>query len=318
MTAVPDLAIETLGLTKSFGKFRAVDGIDLAVPAGSVYSVLGPNGAGKTTLVRLISTLMRPDSGSARVFGYDVVNDATAVRSLIGLTGQYASVDEDLTATENLVIFGKLLGMKRREAEKTAAELLADFGLEDAAGRVLKTFSGGMRRRLDLAASLVAAPPLLFLDEPTTGLDPRTRSQLWDRLRALVADGTTILLTTQYLEEADLLADRVAVVDKGRLVAEGTVDELKSTVGNRRLVLTPVDASLVATAAAVLARFTAGDPVISDGSVSTAVDDLDALPELLTALRADGVSLQEINVDKPSLDEVFFAITGQANREAAA
>ena len=319
VTANSDLAIQSIGLGKSFGQFRAVDGIDLAVPAGSVYAVLGPNGAGKTTLVRMISTLLRPDEGVAKVFGYDVVQDATAVRSLIGLTGQYASVDEDMTARENLVIFGKLLGKSKVRAQETAAELLADFGLDDAADRLLKNFSGGMRRRLDLAASLVASPPLLFLDEPTTGLDPRTRAQLWDRLRTLVAQGTTILLTTQYLEEADLLADRIAVVDKGRLVAEGTADELKATIGDRLLELTLSDPALVATAAVVISRLCSGNAVVSEsGTVAAPLDDLESLPELLLALRADGIGITDINVKKPSLDEVFFAITGHAKREVPA
>lgn len=319
MSTDSDLAIATAGLTKSFGSFRAVDGIDLQVPAGSVYAVLGPNGAGKTTFVRMIATLLRPDSGTAKVFGYDVVAEATAVRSLIGLTGQYASVDDDLTAQENLVVFGKLHGLGRKAAQLKASTLLGEFGLDDVADRPLKKFSGGMRRRLDLAASLVAAPPLLFLDEPTTGLDPRTRAQLWDRLRALVAEGTTILLTTQYLDEADQLADRIAVVDRGSLVAEGTADELKSAVGNQLLVFTLTDEALAATAAAVISRFTTGDAVISPGGiVASPVDDLDALPEILLALRSDGVAIREVNVKKPSLDEVFFAITSQSARGEAA
>ncbi|TGV31093.1 ATP-binding cassette domain-containing protein, partial [Mesorhizobium sp. M00.F.Ca.ET.186.01.1.1] len=225
-------AVEARGLVKVFGDNRAVDGVDLNVRAGSIYGVLGPNGAGKTTTIRMLATLLRADGGEARIFGHDVTKEAHVVRQLIGVTGQYASVDESLSATENLIIFSRLLGLGRAEAKRKAAELLEEFGLTEAAKRPLKHFSGGMRRRLDLAASLIAQPPLIFLDEPTTGLDPRTRSQMWDTIRRLVETGSTVLLTTQYLDEADQLADRIAVIDRGRVVAEGTVDELKASVGN--------------------------------------------------------------------------------------
>src|ERR687898_186106 len=227
-----NLAIEASGLVKTFGELHAVDGVDLAVPRGAVYGVLGPNGAGKTTTIRMLATLLRPDAGSARVLGHDIVDDADAVRGVVSLTGQLASVDEDLTGRENLVLLGRLLGLRRSEAKARAVELLDAFGLADAAGRLVKQYSGGMRRRLDIAASLVVTPELMFLDEPTTGLDPRSRNQVWEIIRALVTDGTTVLLTTQYLEEADQLADRIAVIDHGRVIAEGTSGELKASLGS--------------------------------------------------------------------------------------
>jgi ABC-2 type transport system ATP-binding protein len=225
------LAIETQGLVKRFGEKTAVDGIDLAVPAGTVYGVLGPNGAGKTTTIRMLATLLRPDGGSARVLGHDVVADAAAVRGCVSLTGQFASVDEELTGRENLTLIGRLLGFARRRAQSRADELLDAFGLTQSATALVKTYSGGMRRRLDIAASIVVTPELLFLDEPTTGLDPRSRNQVWDIVRLLVASGTTVLLTTQYLDEADQLADRLAIIDHGRVVAVGTPAELKDRVG---------------------------------------------------------------------------------------
>jgi ABC-2 type transport system ATP-binding protein len=225
------LAIETEGLVKRFGKKTAVDGIDLAVPAGTVYGVLGPNGAGKTTTIRMLATLLRPDGGSARVLGHDVVTEADAVRGCVSLTGQFASVDDELTGRENLVLIGRLLGFARRRAEERAEELLDAFGLAEPADRLVKTYSGGMRRRLDIAASIVVTPELLFLDEPTTGLDPRSRNQVWEIVRVLVAAGTTVLLTTQHLDEADQLADRLAIIDRGKVIAEGTPGELKSLVG---------------------------------------------------------------------------------------
>lgn len=224
-------AIETAGLVKTFGETRAVDGVDLTVPTGTVYGVLGPNGAGKTTTVKMLATLLRPDGGEARVFGHDVVRDADAVRSRVSLTGQYASVDEDLTGTENLILLGRLLGHRKVTARERAAQLLEAFGLTEAAGKQVKHYSGGMRRRIDIAASILNTPDLLFLDEPTTGLDPRSRNQVWDIVRAVVAQGTTVLLTTQYLDEADQLASRIAVIDKGRVIAEGTKGELKASVG---------------------------------------------------------------------------------------
>ncbi|WP_181786438.1 ATP-binding cassette domain-containing protein, partial [Streptomyces phytophilus] len=225
------LAIETSGLVKVFGETRAVDGVDLAVPSGTVYGVLGPNGAGKTTTVKMLATLLRPDGGEARIFGKDVVRDANAVRSRVSLTGQYASVDEDLTGTENLVLLGRLLGHKPAAARVRAAQLLEAFGLSEAAAKQVKNYSGGMRRRIDIAASILNTPDLLFLDEPTTGLDPRSRNQVWDIVRAVVAQGTTVLLTTQYLDEADQLASRIAVIDHGKVIAEGTKGELKASVG---------------------------------------------------------------------------------------
>lgn len=308
------LAIRATGLVKRFGGFCAVDGIDLAVPAGTVYAVLGPNGAGKTTTVRMLATLLRPDAGRASVFGFDVARQATAVRSLIGVTGQYASVDEDLTASENLMIFGKLLGLSRSAAKNKATELLFEFGLESAADRSLKHFSGGMRRRLDLAASLISRPPLLFLDEPTTGLDPRTRAQMWQTIRNLVDEGSTVLLTTQYLEEADQLADRIAVIDNGRLVADGTADDLKAAVGASTLLLVLTDSAYAAEAATIVSGFIAGDVTVSgNGAVAAPMTDLSLMPEVLFALRAAGIGLEEINVQKPSLDEVFFTITGAPN-----
>jgi ABC-2 type transport system ATP-binding protein len=232
---VPAVAIEACGLKKTFKYTVAVDGIDLRVETGSIYGILGPNGAGKTTVINMLGTLLRPDAGEARVFGYDVVKEAQQVRQLIGLTGQFASVDENLSATENLVIFGRLLGLSRTDAKLKAYELLEEFNLTDAAKRPLSKFSGGMRRRLDLAASLIAQPPLIFLDEPTTGLDPRTRNQMWETIRRLVREGSTILLTTQYLEEADQLTDRIAIIDHGRVVAEDTPNALKASVGAETL-----------------------------------------------------------------------------------
>src|SRR5215212_9599372 len=229
------LAIEATGLVKSFGQTRAVDGVDLAVRSGSVYGVLGPNGAGKTTTIRMLETLLRPDAGEARVLGHDVVADADAVRSLVSLTGQLASVDEDLTGRENLILLGRLLGLRRAHAKARADELLEAFGLSEAAGRLVKNFSGGMRRRLDISASIVVTPELLFLDEPTTGLDPRSRNQVWDIIRALAGQGTTILLCTQYLDEADRLADGIAVIDHGKVIAEGTPAQLKASVGSGAL-----------------------------------------------------------------------------------
>ncbi|MBA2496744.1 MAG: ATP-binding cassette domain-containing protein, partial [Acidimicrobiia bacterium] len=229
------LAIDATGLVKTFGETCAVDGVDLAVRRGSVYGVLGPNGAGKTTTIRMLATLIRPDGGSARVLGHDIVEEADAVRRLVSLTGQLASVDEDLTGRENLILIGRLLGLKRPEAKARATELLEAFGLAEAAAKLVKHYSGGMRRRLDLAASIVVTPELMFLDEPTTGLDPRSRNQVWGIIRALVAEGTTILLCTQYLEEADQLADGIAVIDHGKVIAEGTPGQLKASVGSGAL-----------------------------------------------------------------------------------
>ncbi|KXO98462.1 ATP-binding cassette domain-containing protein [Tsukamurella pseudospumae] len=308
-----DLAIDARGLVKHFGATRAVNGVDLQVPTGTVYGVLGPNGAGKTTTISMLATLLKPDAGSARVFGHDVVAESTLVRSLIGVTGQYASVDEDLTASQNLILFARLLGKSRAAARARAEELLTAFGLEDAANRPLKEFSGGMRRRLDLAASLIDTPPLLFLDEPTTGLDPRTRSQMWDTIRDLVAQGSTVLLTTQYLDEADQLADRIAVIDRGLVIADGTADELKASVGSATLQLTPADRADAPTVARTVERILTETAAFSPEAarVTAPLHRPDLVPDLLIALREEGVAIEEIVVSKPSLDEVFLTLTGR-------
>ncbi|GED27359.1 daunorubicin resistance protein DrrA family ABC transporter ATP-binding protein [Brevibacillus agri] len=312
-------AVEARGLVKTFGDNRAVDGVDLKVRAGSIYGVLGPNGAGKTTTIRMLATLLRPDAGEARIFGYDVAKESHIVRQLIGVTGQYASVDESLSATENLIIFSRLLGLGRAEARRKAAELLEEFGLTEAAKRPLKHFSGGMRRRLDLAASLIAQPPLIFLDEPTTGLDPRTRSQMWDTIRRLVDTGSTVLLTTQYLDEADQLADRIAVIDRGRVVAEGTVDELKASVGTSALHLRVQHVRDIADAREMVEQVlkVRSSVTAEAGKVTAPIADADQVTDLLIALRTRGIPLAEISVQKPTLDEVFLTITGNGASENA-
>ncbi|HET7578128.1 MAG TPA: ATP-binding cassette domain-containing protein [Bacillales bacterium] len=314
-----DLAVEARGLVKTFGENRAVDGVDLNVKAGTIYGVLGPNGAGKTTTIRMLGTLLQPDAGSARIFGYDVVKKPQIVRQLIGITGQYASVDESLSAIENLVIFSRLLGLGRKEARRKAAELLDEFSLTDAAKRPLKKFSGGMRRRLDLAASLIAQPPLIFLDEPTTGLDPRTRNQMWDTIRRLVQTGSTVLLTTQYLDEADQLADRIAVIDQGRVVAEGTVDELKASVGASSLQLRLRHQKDIADARQAVERVLQVQSSVSPeaGKITAPMTDTDRVTDLLVALREAEIHLTEMSVQKPTLDEVFLAITGHGVKEDA-
>ncbi|QAY73378.1 ATP-binding cassette domain-containing protein [Agromyces protaetiae] len=307
-----DWAVEADGLVKTFGTNRAVDGVDLRVATGTVYGVLGPNGAGKTTTINMLATLLRPDGGTGRIFGHDVVKEPQIVRQLIGVTGQFASVDETLSATENLVIFARLLGLSRAEAKAKSVDLLERFGLSEAAKRPLKNFSGGMRRRLDLAASLIAQPPLIFLDEPTTGLDPRTRGQMWDTIRELVASGSTVLLTTQYLDEADQLADRIAVIDRGRVVAEGTSDELKASVGTSSLQLRvedPADTELALRAVEqVLGVRAALSPEAS--RITAPMADADRVTDLLVTLREAGIHLAEMSVQKPTLDEVFLTITG--------
>ncbi|RVW01148.1 ATP-binding cassette domain-containing protein [Rhodococcus xishaensis] len=311
-------AIEAVGLVKTFGGQRAVDGVSLTVPTGSVYGVLGPNGAGKTTTVRMLATLLRPDGGKARIFGRDVVRESAAVRSLVGVTGQYASVDEDLTATENLVIFSRLLGLSRRDATRRAAELLEEFALTEAASKPLKEFSGGMRRRLDLAASLIARPPLLFLDEPTTGLDPRTRAQMWDTIRQLVAEGSTVLLTTQYLDEADQLADRIAVIDRGRVIADGTADELKASVGVSALQLTLADRDQIEQARTVISSALGVEATATpeSGRITAPLSDPSIAADLLLQLRDRSIAVDEITVSRPSLDEVFLTITGHDTAES--
>ncbi|WP_219838103.1 ATP-binding cassette domain-containing protein [Paenibacillus sp. R14(2021)] len=312
-------AVEARGLVKAFGDNRAVDGVDLNVPTGSIYGVLGPNGAGKTTTIRMLATLLRPDAGSARIFGHDVAKESQIVRQLIGVTGQYASVDESLSATENLVIFSRLLGLGRAEAKRKAAELLEEFGLAEAAKRPLKHFSGGMRRRLDLAASLIAQPPLIFLDEPTTGLDPRTRAQMWDTIRRLVKTGSTVLLTTQYLDEADQLADRVAVIDQGRVVAEGTVDELKASVGSSSLHLRVQQPQHIEDARRIIESVLRVQSNVSSeaGKITAPMTNVDLVTDLLVALREAGIPLDEMSVQKPTLDEVFLTITGHGVKDEA-
>jgi ABC-2 type transport system ATP-binding protein len=306
------LAIETSGLVKAFGQTCAVDGVDLVVPAGAVYGFLGPNGAGKTTTIRMLATLLPPDRGSARVFGHDLVREADAVRGRVSLTGQYASIDEDLTGAENLVLLARLLGYSRRQARSRAAELLEGFGLADAAGRRVKAYSGGMRRRIDVAASIVVAPDLLFLDEPTTGLDPRSRNQVWEMVRTLAAAGTTVLLTTQYLDEADHLADRIAVIDHGRVIAEGTPGELKASVGAGALSVRLQDPADRREAERILAGALAvpvhlrPDPA----ALSARITDADRVPDALAELNRAGVAVAQFAVGQPSLDEVFLALTG--------
>jgi ABC-2 type transport system ATP-binding protein len=308
-----DWAVEADGLVKVFGQNRAVDGVDLRVKTGTVYGVLGPNGAGKTTTINMLATLMRPDGGSGRIFGYDVVRDPQIVRQLIGVTGQFASVDETLSATENLMIFARLLGLSRSEAKSKQEELLERFGLAEAARRPLKDFSGGMRRRLDLAASLIAQPPLIFLDEPTTGLDPRTRGQMWDTIRELVATGSTVLLTTQYLDEADQLADRIAVIDHGKVVAEGTGDELKASVGASSLQLRLEDAADTADALTAIERMLGVRGTLSPEAarITAPMADPNRIADLLITLRESGIRVTELSVQKPTLDEVFLTITGK-------
>jgi oleandomycin transport system ATP-binding protein len=307
-------AIEAVALTKRFGTTRALDGVDLAVTQGSVLGVLGPNGAGKTTAVRILASLLRPDSGHARVAGFDVVREPRKVRASIGLTGQYASVDEDLTGMQNLVLIGQLLDLSARDARARALELLEWFDLTDAAGRMAKTYSGGMRRRLDLAVSLVGRPAVVFLDEPTTGLDPAKREEMWGVIRALVAEGSTVLLTTQYLEEADALADAITVIDQGRVIAHDTADGLKRVVGGQTLTVRPVDPARVGEVAAIVARVTPGRPdVDARGAVSVPVDGDAALHATVARLAQEEIAVTELSLHLPSLDEVFFTLTGARN-----
>jgi ABC-2 type transport system ATP-binding protein len=306
-----NLAIEASSLVKTFGDVRAVDGVDLAVRRGSVYGVLGPNGAGKTTTIRMLATLLTPDAGSATVLGHDIVNDADAVRGLVSLTGQMASVDEDLTGRENLILLGRLLGLKRQAAKTRAGELLEAFDLGDAATRLVKNYSGGMRRRLDIAASIVVTPELMFLDEPTTGLDPRSRNQVWDIIRALRAEGTTILLCTQYLDEADQLADGIAVIDHGRVIAEGTPGQLKASVGSGALHVRLLDPEQRPEAERILAQELGAVHLEPDpAALQVACADADRGAEAVAALARAGVGIATFTLGQPSLDEVFLALTG--------
>ncbi len=318
------LAVEATGLVKAFGQTRAVDGVDLAVRRGSVYGVLGPNGAGKTTTIRMLATLLRPDAGSAKVLGHDIVNDADAVRGAVSLTGQLASVDEDLTGRENLVLVGRLLGQGRAAAKERALELLEAFGLAEAAGKLVKNYSGGMRRRLDIAASIVVTPELMFLDEPTTGLDPRSRNQVWDIIRSLVAGGTTIVLCTQYLEEADQLADGIAVIDHGKVIAEGTPGQLKASVGSGALHVRLLNPDQRPQAEQVLSRELGAVHMEPDpAALSVQCADADRGAEAVAELTRAGVGIADFSLGQPSLDEVFLALTGrpaedQQEEEAAA
>src|SRR5580692_9919787 len=313
-------AIETHGLVKRFGKTTALAGVDLAARTGTVLGLLGPNGAGKTTAVRILGTLLRPDGGEASVCGYDTQRDAHQVRQLIGLTGQYASVDEGLSGTNNLIMIGRLLGLDRRSARARAVELLARFELEDAAGRRAKTYSGGMRRRLDLAASLVGRPRVLFLDEPTTGLDPHSRNEVWAMIREMVADGTTVLLTSQYLEEADQLAHDIAVIDHGTVIATGTPDELKASAGRQVLEVTPASRADLSAVAGLLERLLGTAPTIGveSGQVSAQVEGGRALPEVIRAFEDASIELAEFALRRASLDEVFLALTGHRAEEETA
>ena len=313
------LAIEAQGLTKSFGETLAVDEIDLAVAQGTVYGVLGPNGAGKTTTIRMLATLLKPDKGWARVLGHDVIEEPHQVRAAVSLTGQFASVDEELTGRENLVLLGRLLGFNKRSAHERAGELLDAFGLSEASDRLVREYSGGMRRRLDIAASIVVTPPLLFLDEPTTGLDPRSRNQVWDIVRTLVGEGTTVLLTTQYLEEADQLADRIAIIDRGRVIAEGTSGELKALVGSATLHLRLEDPDRRPDAERLLADvldeavLLEADP----GTLSARASDARLVATALGELARQGIVVAELSLGHPSLDEVFLTLTGHPAEDAA-
>ena len=309
------LAIEAVGIDKSFGKTSALVGLDLEVAAGTILGVLGPNGSGKTTAVRVLTTLLRADRGSARVNGYDVVAQAAQVRRGIGLSGQSAALDESLTGSANLVMIGQLCRLSRRNARRRAQELLSRFDLADAADRGVKTYSGGMRRRLDLAASLVTRPPVLFLDEPTTGLDPRSRSVLWDIIRALVAEGTTVFLTTQYMEEADQLADRIVVIDSGSVIAQGSPDELKAKVGGDRIAVTVALESDLAAAREVLARHAQGEVHVDAERrvVNASVPDgASSVPTIAAAMSRAGVLMDDLGMLRPSLDDVFLTLTGHS------
>ncbi|HZN98171.1 MAG TPA: ATP-binding cassette domain-containing protein [Gemmatimonadales bacterium] len=308
-------AIETHGLIKTFGDTRALGGVDLRIREGSVYGLLGPNGAGKTTTIRILATLLRPTAGTATVLGHDVVREPGAVREKVSLTGQYASVDEDLTGTENLVLIGRLLGLSWHDACRRASELLEAFGLSEAGGRQVQTYSGGMRRRIDIAASLIAIPEILFLDEPTTGLDPRSRNQVWELVRRIAEEGTTVLLTTQYLDEADRLAERLAVIDHGKVIAEGTSRELKALVGSNALHLRLASPNQRELAEELVNRIL-GDgllPAADPSELAARLESPAQAVDLLAALTQRGIEVAEFSVGNPSLDEVFLALTGQTS-----
>jgi ABC-2 type transport system ATP-binding protein len=316
-------AILAEGLKKSYGKTLALDGLDLHVEEGTILGLLGPNGAGKTTAVRIFTTLLGPDAGRAEVAGLDVVRQAAELRSRIGLTGQYAAVDEYLTGRENLEMVGRLYHLPKKQARRRADELLERFDLVDAASRLVKTYSGGMRRRLDLSASLVFSPPVLFLDEPTTGLDPRSRMAMWDIIGELVSGGTTLLLTTQYLDEADRLADRIAVVDSGRVIAEGTSGELKVRVGGERLEVTLEQGDSLEHAAGVLERYAHGDGGVRVDEerrhlVATVAGGAGLLAAVVRDLDTAGVRVDELGLHRPTLDDVFLSLTGRAVEPGAA
>ena len=310
-----DHAIWAEGLVKRFGETTALDGVDLGVRTGTVLGLLGPNGAGKTTAVRVLATLLNPDAGRATVGGYDVVRDAHQVRQLVGLTGQYAAVDEMLTGTENLVLIGRLLGIPKAEAKLRAGELMRQFDLTEAADRATKTYSGGMRRRLDLAASLVGRPPMLFLDEPTTGLDPRARHELWGLIRSLVAGGVTVLLTTQYLDEADELADEIVVIDHGRVIATGTPDELKAKTGSQTLAVRPEDEGHLSIVTSVVGELAKATPDVDGQRVTAPVTDPAVLPAVVRRLDDAGVVVTELTLRSSSLNEVFLSLTGHPAEE---
>ena len=309
------VAVEARGLTKLFGTNRAVDNIDLTVMEGEIFGVLGPNGAGKTTMLNMLATLLPIDGGEARIFGHDVRSEGHAVRQLIGVTSQFASVDENLTARENLWLFGRLQGLSSKRAHSIGDDLLAQFDLTEAAHRPISQFSGGMRRRLDLAASLITRPALIFLDEPTTGLDPRNRSQMWDTIRDLVAEGSTIMLTTQYLDEADALAGRIAVIDRGRKVAEGTPSQLKTQIGTSSLRVQMAEDADTAKAVALAAELTRVTPIVSPtgSGFSLTLSDANQAADVLIALRNHQLDITSTTIEQPSLDEVFFALTGHTS-----
>jgi ABC-2 type transport system ATP-binding protein len=312
------VAVETSRLHKSYGDVQALRGVDLHVQTGSVFGLLGPNGAGKTTAVRILTTLLDPDEGSARVAGFDVVREAAKVRQHIGLAGQYAAVDENLTGFENLDMVGRLYHLGGGRSRERARELLASFDLSEAGDRLVRTYSGGMRRRLDLAAALVARPPVLFLDEPTTGLDIRSRIGLWDAIEALVSEGTTVLLTTQYLDEADRLADRIAVIDQGLVIAEGTPDELKTQVGGERLEIHLCDGDRGAQAVSALASIASDQPFLEDGTVRVPVSERrGTIAQAVRRLDEAGIAIDDISVSVPTLDDVFLTLTGRAVEQEA-